>query len=91
MGLEPGVALADLERRILAADEDLAPPAPPEPPRIPTPAPVAAAPTPPPVRTGPPKTGIEVWGGRPGVPMPTPEAVRRIDTAITRARPKSLR
>ncbi len=51
---------------------------PPEPPRLPTPLPVVAAPVaPPPVRTGPPKTGIEVWGGRPGVPMPTPAGVSR--------------
>ncbi len=56
------------------------PPAP-----APAPAPVAAsAPTPPPATSGsgaspapaaarpstPPKTGIDVWGGRPGVPMP---------------------
>jgi translation initiation factor IF-2 len=56
------------------------------PPPAPAPAPVAAsAPTPPPAATGtganaapaaaarpstPPKTGIDVWGGRPGVPMP---------------------
>ncbi len=55
------------------------------PPPAPAPAPVAAsAPTPPPATSGssasptpaaarpstPPKTGIDVWGGRPGVPMP---------------------
>jgi len=56
------------------------------PPPAPAPAPVAAAaPTPPPASTGTganpapagaarpstaPKTGIDVWGGRPGVPMP---------------------
>lgn len=50
-----------------------------------TPAPVAAAaapavsepPPPPPRVSSPPKTGIEVWGGRPGVPMPTPAGVSR--------------
>jgi translation initiation factor IF-2 len=39
------------------------------PPRIETPAPVAA---PEPAARVPPKTGVEYWAGRPGVPMPTP-------------------
>jgi translation initiation factor IF-2 len=49
---------------------------PPPPPPIPTPPPVALAPesAPPPPRPGQqgPKTGVEYWGGRPGVPMPAP-------------------
>ncbi len=59
---------------------EAAPPPPPPapvvvvaPPPPPPPAPVAA----PPVRSNPPKTGIEVWSGRPGVPMPTPVNVTR--------------
>jgi hypothetical protein len=45
----------------------------------PTPAPVAPSepPPPPPRVSSPPKTGIEVWAGRPGVPMPTPAGVSR--------------
>ncbi len=44
--------------------------------------PVAAAPTPsePPAAARPstaPKTGVEYWGGRPGVPMPTPATMPR--------------
>jgi len=56
------------------------PPAPPEPaavPAVPPPAPVASAPAPaaaaapaPAPRPATPKTGIDVWEGRPGVPMP---------------------
>jgi translation initiation factor IF-2 len=58
---------------------EAAPPPAPEPP----PAPVVAAPVEaPPVPSAPPprapqRTGIEVWGGRPGVPMPTPVNVTR--------------
>ena len=53
--------------------------APPTPPTPPTPVPPRA---PEPVRPEPrttsaPKTGIEVWGGRPGVPMPTPANAMR--------------
>ena len=59
---------------VVAAPEPVVVVAPPpviEPPRAPTPPPPA------PVRSTPPKTGIEVWGGRPGVPMPTPAGVSR--------------
>jgi len=44
----------------------------------PPPVVVPSEPPPPPVRvSSPPKTGIEVWAGRPGVPMPTPAGVSR--------------
>ncbi len=62
------------------------PPAPePEPPPpavvAPTPPPAPApVPEPPPVRPAAPKTGVEYWTGRPGVPMPTPASAQR--TAI---------
>jgi translation initiation factor IF-2 len=50
-------------------------PAPQEPPRYDTPIPAA------PLRpSSPPKTGVEYWAGRPGVPMPTPLTAPR--TAI---------
>ncbi|HEX8791123.1 MAG TPA: translation initiation factor IF-2, partial [Polyangiaceae bacterium] len=51
-----------------------------------TPPPVASPPPPPPapepaVRpSGPPKTGVEYWTGRPGVPMPAPSAATRSAT-----------
>ena len=49
--------------------------------------PVAAAPTPseaPPARPSmAPKTGVEYWGGRPGVPMPTPATMPRTALAGT--------
>ncbi|MBL8608278.1 MAG: translation initiation factor IF-2, partial [Myxococcales bacterium] len=56
--------------------------APPPAPSVREPAPSvreAAPPPPPPEAPAPrqPKTGIEVWGGRPGVPMPTPAGVQR--------------
>ena len=48
---------------------------PPAPPRAPVQPPAAASP---PARTsGPPKTGVEYWAGRPGVPMPTPIGAQR--------------
>jgi translation initiation factor IF-2 len=58
-------------------------PVPTPPPAVqPTPAPVAAAPvqtpTPPPRPTSAPKTGVEYWTGRPGVPMPQPQIGPRI-------------
>ena len=43
-----------------------------EPVREPEPAPEPVSPAPPQVRTQAPKTGIETWAGRPGVPMPQP-------------------
>jgi translation initiation factor IF-2 len=53
-----------------------APPPPPLAPVAPPPAPaLLAEPTPTPTRPGQgPKTGVEYWGGRPGVPMPAPGA-----------------
>ncbi|OJY29290.1 MAG: translation initiation factor IF-2 [Myxococcales bacterium 68-20] len=58
-----------------------------EAPRAPTPAPEVAAaaprpqtqapPSPPPRVASPPKTGVEYWAGRPGVPMPTPIGAQR--------------
>jgi translation initiation factor IF-2 len=55
---------------------EAAPPPPPSPPPPPAPVPVQSAPAPTapqastPTRSSPPKTGIDVWEGRPGVPMP---------------------
>ncbi|HEX7600356.1 MAG TPA: translation initiation factor IF-2 [Polyangiaceae bacterium] len=54
-----------------------APPPPPPPP--PPPVREVVAPQEPPQRMAP-KTGVEYWGGRPGVPMPTPASAQR--TAI---------
>jgi translation initiation factor IF-2 len=70
--------------------------APPPPPPAPPPPVVVAAPPPPPppsppppapeARSGaraaatPPKTGVEYWGGRPGVPMPAQSASRTAST-----------
>ena len=65
----PVAAVAPLPEPVVVA----APPAVIEPPRPATPPP----PPPPPLRSAPPKTGIEVWAGRPGVPMPTPAGVSR--------------
>ncbi|HTQ43562.1 MAG TPA: translation initiation factor IF-2 [Polyangiaceae bacterium] len=51
-----------------------------------TPPPVASPPPPTPAPeapirpTGPPKTGVEYWTGRPGVPMPSPSAATRSAT-----------
>jgi translation initiation factor IF-2 len=60
-------------------------------PEAPPPPPVVAAepePPPPPVRTprpsSPPRTGIETWAGRPGVPMPPPAAARAAGTPVPR-------
>ncbi len=62
-------------------------PAPPEPVRAAEPAPPPAAepprvvtPSQAPARPAAPKTGVEYWTGRPGVPMPTPASAQR--TAI---------
>ncbi|HEY2513665.1 MAG TPA: translation initiation factor IF-2 N-terminal domain-containing protein, partial [Polyangiaceae bacterium] len=49
----------------------VAPPPPPPPEPVRAPAPVIAAAPAPRAATAP-KTGVEYWGGRPGVPMPTP-------------------
>ncbi|HQY61955.1 MAG: translation initiation factor IF-2 [Myxococcales bacterium] len=65
----PVAPVAPLPEPVVVA----APPAVIEPPRPATPPP----PPPPPLRSAPPKTGIEVWAGRPGVPMPTPAGVSR--------------
>jgi translation initiation factor IF-2 len=55
------------------------PPPPPEPVRVEAPVrPVVIQP--PPRQSTAPKTGVEYWGGRPGVPMPTPSTAPR--TAI---------
>jgi translation initiation factor IF-2 len=51
----------------------LAPPSPPPPPPPASPAPEATT-TPTPRPSGPPKTGVEYWAGRPGVPMPSAAA-----------------
>jgi translation initiation factor IF-2 len=64
----------------------------PEPEVSPVPAAAAAtseagpAPTPPrtPRPSSPPRTGIETWAGRPGVPMPAPAAARAAGTPVPR-------
>ena len=55
------------------------PKAPPPPPPAPEPRPVAASSEAPPNPRGSaaPKTGVEYWAGRPGVPMPTPVGAQR--------------
>ncbi|HVH40686.1 MAG TPA: translation initiation factor IF-2, partial [Labilithrix sp.] len=66
-------------------------------PQIPTPPP-AAEPRPPVVETPPtrgsssPKTGVEYWAGRPGVPMPTPIGAQRtgIGGGATGAMPRRV-
>ncbi len=53
---------------------------PPPPPPVPVPVVVVAPERPPTPKSTAPKTGVEYWGGRPGVPMPTPASAQR--TAI---------
>ena len=65
----------------VAAPEPPPPPvvvaAPPPPPLPARPVVVAAPPPANPRGSGPPKTGVEYWAGRPGVPMPTPIGAQR--------------
>ena len=81
--LDPLAADLPLAAPAEAAPEVVAAPVVAEPAKVempkPTPAPVAPSepPPPPPRVSSPPKTGIEVWAGRPGVPMPTPAGVSR--------------
>jgi translation initiation factor IF-2 len=81
------------------------PPPPPAPPPVvaaPPPPPVAVAPppapavvaepTPTPTRPGQaPKTGVEYWGGRPGVPMPTPGAGSGLSSRTAASQPNMPR
>jgi translation initiation factor IF-2 len=68
---EPAPPAPPSRARVAAAP----PPAPVEPPRAPTtPPPAATTSTAPRRPSSPPKTGVEVWSGRPGVPMPAPRA-----------------
>ena len=78
-----------------------APPEPPPPARVEEEPPPPPPPPPPPVQSeppapvrqaAPPKTGIEVWAGRPGVPMPTPAGAQRtgIGGGATGAMPRRV-
>jgi len=71
-------APAPVQEPIIEAPPPPPPPAPP--PAAAAPSPPPPAPEPPPAPTRPstaPKTGVEYWTGRPGVPMPTPAAQSR--------------
>jgi translation initiation factor IF-2 len=72
---EPVAAAPQPEPKLAPEEPAVVVPAP-KPTPAPAPPPVAQAPAPPTRVTATPRTGIETWAGRPGVPMPAAPSVR---------------